>query len=226
MNLKKWALPVIASLILSLSPLQAEPVPLQGDLGIPNIGIAKKLFKEYYQSGRYFDDIRTITLEAQKYIDDCVVRMPKDKLAMILDIDETSLSNAPHILQFDYGFLPAEWDKWVLTGKAPPLDGTLELYKHAQSKGVSIFFITGRHESERAATVKNLEEVGFHKWAALILKPDNTTVTSKDFKTYHRKQITESGYHIIVNVGDQMSDLEGGYSDAVYKLPNPMYYVP
>ena len=228
MSLKTWIFPLLTSVVLSLSPLRGntEPLPLNGDQTIPNIGIAKKLCKEYYQSGRYADEMRAITLEAEKYIDDCVLRMPKEKLAMILDIDETSLSNAPHILQFDYGYLAGEWDKWILSGKAPAIEGTLHLYHHAQEKGLAIFFITGRTESERVSTVKNLEEVGYKKWAALILKPDGVQVTSKDFKTYHRKQITESGYHIIVNVGDQMSDLEGGYSDAVYKLPNPMYYVP
>ena len=30
----------------------------------------------------------------------------------------------------------------------------------------------------------------------------------------------------MANVGDQFSDLEGGFSDRAFKMPNPMYYLP
>ena len=30
----------------------------------------------------------------------------------------------------------------------------------------------------------------------------------------------------MLNVGDQWSDLQGGYADRVLKLPNPTYYLP
>jgi UDPglucose 6-dehydrogenase len=33
-------------------------------------------------------------------------------------------------------------------------------------------------------------------------------------------------YTVIVNMGDQMSDLEGGFAERTYKLPNPFYFVP
>jgi hypothetical protein len=47
-----------------------------------------------------------------------------------------------------------------------------------------------------------------------------------EYKTNCRKDIESKGYKIILNIGDQYSDLEGGYSQAVFKLPNPMYYIP
>ncbi len=31
------------------------------------------------------------------------------------------------------------------------------------------------------------------------------------------------GYAIIVNIGDQYSDLKGGYCETVYKIPNHIY---
>ena len=30
----------------------------------------------------------------------------------------------------------------------------------------------------------------------------------------------------MLNVGDQWSDLQGGYADRILKLPNPTYYLP
>jgi len=41
-----------------------------------------------------------------------------------------------------------------------------------------------------------------------------------------RGKIAAQGYTIIVNVGDQQSDLDGGYAERAYKLPNPFYYLP
>jgi hypothetical protein len=29
-----------------------------------------------------------------------------------------------------------------------------------------------------------------------------------------------------VNIGDQMSDLDGGFAERTYKLPNPFYFIP
>lgn len=216
-----------AILVCSLTATSwANPTGISGDLGVPNIGVAKKLCKEYYNSGRHAEDVRNVAKDAKAYLDDVLAKPHSDKLAMVLDIDETSLSNAPHIMAFDYGYLPEEWTKWVLSGKAPAIEGTLELYKYALEKGVTVFFMTGRHENEREATIKNLHEQGYAKFAALITKPDGSSITSKEFKTLQRKQIIESGYRIVINMGDQMSDLEGGYAEATFKLPNPMYFVP
>jgi hypothetical protein len=37
--------------------------------------------------------------------------------------------------------------------------------------------------------------------------------------------ITRRGYRIVVNLGDQRSDLDGGYALRAIKLPNPMYVI-
>jgi acid phosphatase len=41
-----------------------------------------------------------------------------------------------------------------------------------------------------------------------------------------RRQIEQQGYTIIANIGDQPSDLDGGFSEQTYLLPNPFYRVP
>jgi len=33
----------------------------------------------------------------------------------------------------------------------------------------------------------------------------------------------DQGYAIVVNIGDQMSDLDGGFAERTFKLPNPFY---
>jgi acid phosphatase len=47
-----------------------------------------------------------------------------------------------------------------------------------------------------------------------------------EFKAPERKKLMDQGYTVIVNVGDPMSDLEGGFAERTYKRPNPFYCIP
>src|SRR2546426_10960317 len=92
------------------------------------------------------------------------------------------------------------------------------LARLARERGVAMFFLTGRPERARAPTERNLRTAGY-EWTALILKPDAlTTKSAADFKAPERKKLVDQGYTIIVNIGDQMSDLEGGFAERTYKL--------
>ncbi len=46
------------------------------------------------------------------------------------------------------------------------------------------------------------------------------------YKSATRAYIESQGYDIVANFGDQFSDLEGGYADKTFKMPNPNYYLP
>ena len=52
------------------------------------------------------------------------------------------------------------------------------------------------------------------------------TVTGQLGEAQAATFLKKQGYKIIENIGDQYSDLTGGYSAATYKLPNPFYYIP
>ena len=87
--------------------------------------------------------------------------------------------------------------------------------------------MTGRDESQRNATAKNLIQVGYHTWEELYLRGPNDHGTSAVvYKSDRRLRIEQAGFQIRGNSGDQWSDLIG-YSggDRTFKLPNPMYYI-
>jgi acid phosphatase len=150
------------------------------------------------------------------------------KLALVLDIDETSLSNWDEEKQDDFGYIGKDWNAWVDTGKAPAIAGTLRLFNEALKHDVSVFFITGRSEDQRAVTADNLKAVGYHDWSGLALRGAHpATQTTIDYKSGERKKIVAAGYKIILNMGDQMSDLNGApQAELSVKLPNPFYYIP
>jgi HAD superfamily, subfamily IIIB (Acid phosphatase) len=147
------------------------------------------------------------------------------KLALVLDIDETSLSNYEAIKADNFTFGPkSQAEATDETGKVIP--STLELFNLAKQNGVAVFFITGRRENTRDHTASNLDREGYKGYAGLILKPDASTDTTVQYKSGARATIESQGYRIVANVGDQYSDLAGGHEDIGFKLANPFYFLP
>lgn len=180
---------------------------------------------EYVESGGYAEDVAEVANGAVKYLR----REARETAqpAIVLDIDETSLSNWPYQVDSRFCYDAEAFHAWVLEAEAEPLAGVLELYKVARELDVAVFFVTGRHEDQRAATEANLAAVGFDEWETLDMRPRNDgEASAAAFKVAVRRRISEAGYTIIANVGDQESDLAGGYSRRAFKLPNPFYEVP
>jgi hypothetical protein len=113
-----------------------------------------------------------------------------------------------------------------LFGRDPALEPTLGLFQQARASGVSVFFITGRPEAQRAATERNLRTAGYDGYAHLFTVPNGRSYASAvDFKAPVRAGIERLSHTIIANVGDQPSDLEGGFAERRFLLPNPFYRV-
>ncbi len=207
----------------------ATPTP-----SIPSLVETKREVAIYVDSGRYEADVAAITEQARAYLE---ARVPRGgKLAMVVDVDESALSNLPSLRANDYGFIiggpcdlprgPCGLITWILMGKADPIKPVLALTRLARERGVAVFFLTGRPERLRAVTEANLRAAGY-EWAGVLLKPDAlNTAGAAEFKAPERKKLVDQGYTIVVNIGDQMSDLDGGFAERTYKLPNPFYFIP
>jgi acid phosphatase len=226
LKLRKFGLSLALALTFGMLPGLSQTLPsdITADQTIPNLGVAKLQIQEYVKSGRYAAEIKRVTDSARAYLAENLPKHRDHKPAIVLDIDETSLSNLPNIEELDFGYLSDKWNAWVSSAKAPAIEGTLEFYKYARSQNVAVIFLTGRGEAQRSMTERNLRASGYDGWERLILKP-TAVGTIGDFKAGERKRLTDEGYHIIVNMGDQISDLTGGYADGEFKLPNPMYFV-
>jgi len=222
----------------------------------PNIDYVQKELL-YYRCTSYDADIRKVLDEALAWVK---VRAPEVEAeghspAIVLDIDETALSNWTRIYRDGYTYIaggdcdPSDNSKpcgdlaWEASGSAPAIGPTLTLYKFARCidapqpcKPIDVFFVTGRHaswpkignKSPRQWTLDNLIAAGYSDVADnhLFLRSDHDDGVA-DYKSTTRGMI-ETAFHvtIIANIGDQQSDLEGGHADRPFKLPNPFYYIP
>jgi hypothetical protein len=147
------------------------------------------------------------------------------KLALVLDIDETSLSNY-NAIQLDNFTFGTNSQREAIDQTGVKIQPTLDLFNLAKQNGVAVFFITGRRENTRTPTESNLRREGFDGWQQLFLKPDASTETTVQYKSGARANIEQQGYRIVANVGDQYSDLAGGHEDIGFKLANPFYFLP
>lgn len=193
----------------------------------PPITLAtKQAFIRYHDSGQYEKDIDRVIDQALCYLQHR--QYPQGKIpALILDIDETALSNYPSLLKLNFGGSLEENIAAENLGIDPAITPTLKLYRYAKSHHIAVFFITGRTESQRAVTVKNLKAAGYDDWNGLFLRGKGQEKLSASlYKATLRKRLSQQGYLIILNIGDQLSDLRGDYSGQGFKLPNPYYFIP
>ena len=183
--------------------------------------------RAYYDSGAWNRAVKKQATKAKAYlIKRTHGKHAAKKPALVLDIDETSLDNYPCLNQsggIPYSAVP--YAVCVVAYDAPAIKPVRSLFRLAKDLKVKVFFITGRPEAIRAGTLQNLKAAGYRGRYELILQPagynDPSTVP---YKSGTRKQIEKRGFTILANVGDQKSDLSGGYSERTYKLPNPIYF--
>ena len=234
----------------------------------------------------YANEARSVADRAENQLH---ARRHVQNRAIVLDVDDTTLTTWNYELYSNWDFNPGTNGIFVgLTNGAftgnmfPPTPGMLDLADRAHALGYAIFWITGRGDSQHAATIANLENdtaagfqdidtvtlngqtipevdagyvpptpiaIGHGGFAdGLFTKPPigsypayldtpefcgpyihanpPASCPTIQYKSGTRAYIESQGYNIVADIGDQFSDLEGGFADKTFKMPNPNYYLP
>jgi acid phosphatase len=189
-----------------------------------NLELHKEVLRAYVKSGEYERDIAGVATQARAWIE-ARAKQGGVKLTLVCDLDETLLSNWQEIVADDFGGNEVSWNAWMASARAPAIEPVREVYAAARRCGVQVVFLTARNESTRAATERNLRAIGCADSAGLICQPDGSKATAAEFKTAQRRRLVAEGRTIIASIGDQESDLAGGFAERTFKLPNPFYLV-
>ncbi len=194
----------------------------------------------------YISEMKSIASSQWRYLDRVRRQAKKHhtRPAIVFDADDTTLwTYDMEDAAMHFNFDPALQDVWVQDQRFPATPSMVKFVNHARARGFKIFGLTGRNDDQKKATLKNLHKVGyqtfnqntfFTKWTgkgasqkpAYINCADPAKCTTVEYKAGTRKHIEKLGYDIVLNVGDQWSDLQGGYADRTLKLPNPTYFLP
>ncbi len=190
-----------------------------------NLDTLKQEIQRYVDSGKYREDVAAVAAEATAWLELRTERGGK-RLTVVFDLDETLISNWSHLKEMGFAYVPGAWTAWVQSARGPALEPVRDVHRAARCLGIDVIFLTGRPESERRGTEKNLRAIGCDDYAALWCKPDEAKETTGAFKTAVRARLEAEGHVIIANIGDQASDLAGGHAEKTFKLPNPFYLIP
>ena len=164
--------------------------------------------------------------------------------AVVLDVDETVIDNAPYearLVRDGTGHDQEKWDRWVQRSEAAPIPGALDFISYVRGKGITVVYITNRKHQLEAATRENLLRLGFPVVDApdAVLTRGEKPDWGRD-KSSRRAHLCRS-YRILLVIGDNLNDfVSGAYRDPEnrallvdqYKtywgerwivLPNPAY---
>ncbi|MFV9924762.1 MAG: HAD family acid phosphatase [Francisella endosymbiont of Hyalomma scupense] len=188
--------------------------------------MTKEQVISYYESQVHEDEVRSILEKAKQIIE---ARVQLKDCAIILDIDETALNNYYPFKQA--GFPQDEnhsiWHQLTSSTKVMPIKSTLDFYHYCLDRSLKVFFISARFAEYLEYTKQALRNAGYVDFEDVFVFPEDIEeYNSKDFKNFkaeRRAYIESLGYKILVSIGDQSSDLVGGYTLNTLQLPNYLY---
>jgi predicted secreted acid phosphatase len=224
-----------------------------GGENIPNSDIVKKTIATYYgdpgtgiankQSSPYISEMTRIVaaMTAALPAEYAAATRSGKTPAIVLDTDDTMLETYDYeVGQMHFNFNPTLNNADILAEGFPATPAMVAFENYARSLGFAVIGITGRSAAQQAASIENVTNVGYTgfttsnyyvKWATgaqpSYITCATATCTTVEYKAGTRKHLEQDlGLDVVLNVGDQWSDLEGGFADHIQKLPNPTYYLP
>ena len=154
------------------------------------------------------------------------------KLAVVVDIDETVLDNAPYeakLIKANTAY-PAFWKEWCELAEADAIPGAVGFLNYAVSRGVDVFYVSNRRLELLEPTMENLRRKGFPQVEVghiYLLLGDNLADFAAVFEhqpTRLRNQTVdrlkeEFGKRFIVLPNPMYGDWEGALYDYQWQLP-------
>ena len=135
-------------------------------------------------------------------------------VAIILDVDETAVSNIDFQLQLEGRFSHEAFDYWWQNNPARRISGAPEFIQTARDNGVTVFFITNRPCETRdfapgpcpqeAITLKNLAEAGIETDADHLMLVGEHTEWNREKR--FRQELVAKDYRVIMLLGDDLGD--------------------
>ena len=143
---------------------------------------------------------------ARLRLDEALAR-PSDKpLAIVSDIDETFMNTSYYAVECGRNgteFEHKTWEEWTTKAEATPLAGAVEFFQYAAQKGVQIFYVTNRRESERKGTTLNIKRYHFP-----FQGDDHLIFRTAERSKENRRLNIAKNYDIVLFLGDNLGDFD------------------
>jgi len=200
---------------------------------VPNLWDTQAAIDAWIKSGRWEAEVASVTAQMSAWMEERAKAVSKP--AIVLDVDETALSNWPALRANRWARIvdgpcdlengPCGLREWQKSARAQAIRPVLALARRARELGVAVFFVVTRPPELLEATRRNLREQGYEA-TEVIGPPKNAKYpSSADFKAGARRELVNRGWNVVAVLGDQETDLAGGFGERFYKLPNPVYRI-
>jgi predicted secreted acid phosphatase len=217
---------VAAVAIASQGPADLSYTPTS-ERQFTNIDVVRAWAKNYYgaptassgpsgswdaslnQTSNYANEARSVAASGQQWLKK---NRTVANRAIVLDVDDTTLTTWNYELYSNWDFNPTTNAQFVgltgstFTGNAfPATPGMVDLVNQAKGYGYAIFWITGRGDSQHAATVANLQNDA----AAGLSSIDSVTISGKTIPE------ADAGYQAPTPIDTG----HGGFTDGLFTKP-------
>ena len=206
---------LILSIIASLPACTQTTLTKQPEQGISWVASAAEYdaltLQAYNNASRNLDELiddkNATALPGQTGI----AKLPP---AIILDVDETAISNNHFQLQLEGSFSHEAFDYWQQNNPARRISGAPEFIQEARDKGVTVFFVTNRpcHVRnfapgpcpQKAITLQDLAEGGIETDAEHLMLVGEKTEWTREKR--FRQELVAKNYRVIMLIGDDLGD--------------------
>ncbi|MGB5335998.1 MAG: HAD family acid phosphatase [Woeseiaceae bacterium] len=216
-------LPVFAIALLTLAACASAPVTQPSD---PSYDPKRDLGLQWVKRAAEYHAItrqvyRTAQTALPAFINDkSWSAMPEQRdaedlpPAVILDVDETVVSNVDFQLTYQRPFANHKLNNWSSNFDAAPIDGVRDFVEAARAQGVTVFFVTNRPcESiattidpcpQKTTTINDIREVG------IDVTPEYVMLSGErpgwDREKLVRRLVIAENYRVIMLIGDDYGD--------------------
>jgi len=134
--------------------------------------------------------------------------------AVILDVDETVVSNVDFQLTYERPFANHKLDTWSAGRDAAPVPGVRDFVTAAREQGVAVFFLTNRPCEpidgvddpcpQKQTTIDDIREIGIDVEAPFVMLSGEQP--GWDREKLVRRRLIARDYRIIMLIGDDLAD--------------------
>ncbi|MGK2859862.1 MAG: 5'-nucleotidase, lipoprotein e(P4) family [Thermoanaerobaculia bacterium] len=129
--------------------------------------------------------------------------------AIILDLDETCLDNSDYqasLTKRAEMHTEEAFDEHIRSGRVTAIPGAIEFLRYAESRGVTIFYVTNQRKNIEDATQANLRKLGFP-----VSEGEDTLLTVGEMPDWvsdksSRRAFVAQKYRVLLLVGDDFND--------------------
>ena len=186
------------------------------------------------ESSEYANLCRQTFRMAQDTVRDQIKNSSGQKIAVVMDLDETVLDNSLYQVErhrLGLGFTQDSWSAWVKREEAGLVPGAKSFIDFLRKQPVRLIFLSNRMNENLAPTKSNLRKLGVLRTDDLFLlridKPDTKIKRRSEIIEGKGRIKKEGAFIVIAYFGDSSGDFpassEDAFGETYFMLPNPMY---